>query len=99
MSKLNKLFLAVQTVLILVIYFAMPNSIILQLALFVNMFFTIYTLAFAETTDDEIVMLEREINSIRNSATNEMIRLDAVVDELNSLTKKAKKTTRKTTKK
>lgn len=101
MSKLNKLYITIQIILITVIYFTIPNSLILQLVLWVNLFFTVYTLSFAELTDEELREDEEMLKTIQSDVIHEMMRLDAVVDELETLKKKsaAKKTTKKTTKK
>ena len=101
MSKLNKLYIAIQIILITVIYFTIPNSLILQLVLWVNLFFTTFTLSFAEATDEELVALEKNTKVSLNNIAYEIARLDTLVDELKTLKKKstAKKTTKKTTKK
>lgn len=101
MSKLNKLYITIQIILITVIYFTIPNSLILQLVLWVNLFFTVYTLSFAELTDEELREDEEMLKTIQSDVIHEMMRLDAVVDELKTPKKKTttKKTTRKTTKK
>lgn len=101
MSKLNKLYITIQIILITVIYFTIPNSLILQLVLWVNLFFTVYTLSFAELTDEELREDEEMLKTIQSDVIHEMTRLDAVVDELETLKKKSatKKTTKKTTKK
>lgn len=101
MSKLNKLYITIQIILITAIYFTIPNSLILQLVLWVNLFFTVYTLSFAELTDEELREDEEMLKTIQSDVIHEMMRLDAVVDELETLKKKsaAKKTTNKTTKK
>jgi hypothetical protein len=69
--------------------------------LWVNLFFTVYTLSFAELTDEELREDEEMLKTIQSDVIHEMMRLDAVVDELETLKKKsaAKKTTKKTTKK
>lgn len=101
MSKLNKLYITIQIILITAIYFTIPNSLILQLVLWVNLFFTVCTLSFAELTDEELREDEEMLKTIQSDVIHEMMRLDAVVDELETLKKKsaAKKTTKKTTKK
>lgn len=101
MSKLNRLYITIQIILITVIYFSIPNSLILQLVLWVNLFFTTFTLSFAEATDEELREDEEMLKTIQSDVIHEMMRLDAVVDELETLKKKsaAKKTTKKTTKK
>lgn len=93
MSKLNKLYIAIQIILITVIYFTIPNSLILQLVLWVNLFFTTFTLSFAEATDEEFSEFEGDVKISLNTICYEIERLDTIVDEL----KTAKKTT--TTKK
>ena len=101
MSKLNKLYITIQIILITVIYFTIPNSLILQLVLWVNLFFTTFTLSFAEATDEELVALEKNTKISLNNIAYEIARLDTIVDELKTPKKKstAKKTTKKTTKK
>lgn len=101
MSKLNKLYIAIQIILITVIYFTIPNSLILQLVLWVNLFFTTFTLSFAEATDEELVALEKNTKVSFNNIAYEIARLDTLVDELKTPKKKStvKKTTKKTTKK
>lgn len=97
MSKLNKLYITIQIILITVIYFTIPNSLILQLVLWVNLFFTTFTLSFAEATDEELVALEKNTKVSLNNIAYEIARLDTIVDELK--TPKKKSTTKKTTKK
>jgi hypothetical protein len=97
MSKLNKLYITIQIILITVIYFTIPNSLILQLVLWVNLFFTTFTLSFAEATDEELVALEKNTKVSLNNIAYEIARLDTLVDELK--TPKKKSTTKKTTKK
>lgn len=97
MSKLNKLYIAIQIILITVIYFTIPNSLILQLVLWVNLFFTTFTLSFAEATDEELVALEKNTKVSLNNIAYEIARLDTIVDELK--TPKKKSTTKKTIKK
>lgn len=97
MSKLNKLYITIQIILITVIYFTIPNSLILQLVLWVNLFFTTFTLSFAEATDEELVALEKNTKVSLNNIAYEIVRLDILVDELK--TPKKKSTTKKTIKK
>lgn len=97
MSKLNKLYIAIQIILITVIYFTIPNSLILQLVLWVNLFFTTFALSFAEATDEELVALEKNTKVSLNNIAYEIERLDTLVDELK--TPKKKSTTKKTIKK
>lgn len=101
MSKLNKLYITIQIILITVIYFTIPNSLILQLVLWVNLFFTTFTLSFAEATDEELVALEKNTKVSLNNIAYEIARLDTIVDELKTVKKKTttKKTIKKTTKK
>lgn len=101
MSKLNKLYITIQIILITVIYFTIPNSLILQLVLWVNLFFTTFTLSFAEATDEELVALEKNTKVSLNNIAYEIARLDTIVDELKTPKKKSttKKTIKKTTKK
>ena len=97
MSKLNKLYITIQIILITVIYFTIPNSLILQLVLLVNLFFTTFILSFAEATDEELVALEKNTKVSLNNIAYEIERLDTLVDELK--TPKKKSTTKKTIKK
>lgn len=97
MSKFNKLYIAIQLILIWAIVFTIPNSLLLQIVLWVNLLYTTWTLAYAEIINDDFIELEFTVKSLRQTITNEMMRLDAVVDELETLNKKktAKKTTAK----
>lgn len=95
MSKFNKLYIAIQLVLIWAIVFTIPNSLLLQIVLWVNLLYTTWTLAYAETINDDFIELEFTVKSLRQAITNEMMRLDAVVDEIEALNKK--KTAKKTT--
>lgn len=99
MSKFNKLYIAIQIILIWAIVFTIPNSLLLQIVLWVNLLYTTWTLAYAEIINDDFIELEFTVKSLRQLLTNEMIRLDAVVDEIEALNKKkaTKKTTKKTT--
>ncbi len=100
MSKLNKLYIAIQLVLIWAIVFTIPNSLLLQAVLWINLLYTAYTLSFTEIVNDDLIESEFNIKALRQAITNEMIRLDAVIDEVESLQKKApKKAVKKTTKK
>lgn len=101
MSKFNKLYIAIQLVLIWAIVFTIPNSLLLQIVLWVNLLYTTWTLTYAEIINDDFIELEFIVKSLRQAITNEMIRLDAVVDEIEALNKKktAKKATTKTAKK
>lgn len=101
MSKLNKLYIAIQLVLIWAIVFTIPNSLLLQIVLWVNLLYTTWTLAYTEIINDDFIELEFTVKSLRQAITNEMMRLDAVVDEIETLNKKktTKKTAKKTTKK
>lgn len=100
MSKLNKLYIAIQLVLIWAIVFTIPNSLLLQFVLWINLLYTAYTLSFTEIVNDDLVESEFNIKALRQAITNEMIRLDAVIDEVEGLQKKApKKAVKKTTKK
>ena len=101
MSKLNKLYIAIQLVLIWAIVFTIPNSLLLQFVLWINLLYTAYTLSFTEIVNDDLIESEFNIKSLRQAMTNEMMRLDAVVDELETLNKKkaTKKAVKKTTKK
>ena len=95
MSKLNKLYIAIQLVLIWAIVFTIPNSLLLQVVLWINLLYTTWTLAYTEIINDDFIELEFTVKSLRQAMTNEMMRLDAVVDEIETLNKK--KTTKKTT--
>ena len=97
MSKLNKLYIAIQLVLIWAIVFTIPNSLLLQVVLWINLLYTTWTLAYTEIINDDFIELEFTVKSLRQAMTNEMMRLDAVVDEIETLNKKktAKKTTAK----
>ena len=113
MSKFNKLYIAIQIILIWAIVFTIPNSLLLQIVLWINLLYTAWTLAYTEIINDDFIELEFTVKSLRQAITNEMMRLDAVVDELEALNKKktakksnsekatkpAKKTTAKTAKK
>lgn len=100
MSKLNKLYIAIQLVLIWAIVFTIPNSLLLQVVLWINLLYTTYTLSFTDVVNDDLIESELNIKALRQSITNEMIRLDAVIDEVEELQKKAtKKAVKKTTKK
>lgn len=94
MSKLNKLYIAIQIILITVIYFTIPNSLILQLVLWVNLFYTSFTLSFAEATDEEFFNFEKNVRISLDTISYEIERLDTIVDELKEKTKK-KSTTKK----
>lgn len=97
MSKFNKLYIAIQIILIWAIVFTIPNSLLLQIVLWVNLLYTTWTLAYTEIINDDFIELEFTVKSLRQAITNEMIRLDAVVDELEEKNKKktAKKATAK----
>lgn len=101
MSKLNKLYIAIQLVLIWAIVFTIPNSLLLQFVLWINLLYTAWTLAYTEIINDDFIELEFTVKSLRQAITDEMMRLDAVVDEIEALNKKktAKKATAKTAKK
>lgn len=101
MSKFNKLYIGIQIILIWAIVFTIPNSLFLQIVLWVNLFYTTLTLVYTEIINDDFIELEFTVKSLRQAITNEMMRLDAVVDELETLNKKkaTKKTTAKTVKK
>ena len=95
MSKFNKLYIAIQIILIWAIVFTIPNSLLLQIVLWVNLLYTTWTLAYTEIINDYFIELEFTVKSLRQAITNEMMRLDAVVDELEALNKK--KTVKKAT--
>ena len=96
MSKFNKLYIAIQIILIWAIVFTIPNSLLLQIVLWVNLLYTTWTLAYTEIINDDFIELEFTVKSLRQAITNEMMRLDAVVDEIEALNKK--KTAKKATK-
>lgn len=97
MSKFNKLYIAIQIILIWAIVFTIPNSLLLQIVLWVNLLYTTWTLAYTEIINDDFIELEFTVKGLRQAITDEMMRLDAVVDELETLNKKktAKKATAK----
>lgn len=100
MSKLNKLYIAIQLVLIWAIVFTIPNSLLLQAVLWINLLYTAYTLSFTEIVNDDLIESELNIKALRQAILNETMRLDAVIDEIEELQKKAaKKAVKKTTKK
>lgn len=100
MSKLNKLYIAIQLVLIWAIVFTIPNSLLLQAVLWINLLYTAYTLSFTEIVNDDLIESEFNIKALRKAIINETMRLDAVIDEVEELQKKApKKAVKKTTKK
>ena len=100
MSKLNKLYIAIQLVLIWAIVFTIPNSLLLQAVLWINLLYTAYTLSFTEIVNDDLIESELNIKALRRAILNETMRLDAVIDEIEELQKKApKKAVKKTTKK
>lgn len=100
MSKLNKLYIAIQLVLIWAIVFTIPNSLLLQAVLWINLLYTAYTLSFTEIVNDDLIESEFNIKALRQAIINETMRLDAVIDEVEELQKKApKKAVKKTTKK
>lgn len=100
MSKLNKLYIAIQLVLIWAIVFTIPNSLLLQVVLWINLLYTAYTLSFTEIVNDDLIESELNIKALRQAILNETMRLDAVIDEAEELQKKApKKAVKKTTKK
>ena len=104
MSKLNKLYIAIQLVLIWAIVLTIPNSLLLQAVLWINLLYTAYTLSFTEIVNDDLIESEFNIKALRQAIINETMRLDAVIDEVEELQKKApkksvKKTTTKTVKK
>ena len=100
MSKLNKLYIAIQLVLIWAIVFTIPNSLLLQAVLWINLLYTAYTLSFTEIVNDDLIESEFNIKALRQAIINETMRLDTVIDEVEELQKKApKKAVKKTTKK
>ena len=60
MSKLNKLYIAIQLVLIWAIVFTIPNSLLLQVVLWINLLYTAYTLSFTDVVNDDLI--ESELN-------------------------------------
>lgn len=100
MSKLNKLYIAIQLVLIWAIVFTIPNSLLLQVVLWINLLYTAYTLSFIDVVNDDLIESELNIKALRQAIINETMRLDTVIDEIEELQKKApKKAVKKTTKK
>ena len=109
MSKFNKLYIAIQIILIWAIVFTIPNSLLLQIVLWVNLLYTTWTLAYTEIINDDFIELELTVKSLRQSITNEMMRVDAIVDVFEEIEKivakkeakkkTAKKATTKTVKK
>lgn len=109
MSKFNKLYIAIQLVLIWAIVFTIPNSLLLQIVLWVNLLYTTWTLTYTEIINDDFIELEFTVKSLRQSITNEMMRVDAIVDAFEEIEKivakkeakkkTAKKATTKTVKK
>ena len=88
MSKLNKLYIAIQLVLIWAIVFTIPNSLLLQIVLWVNLLYTAWTLAYTEIINDDFIELEFTVKSLRQAITDEMMRVDAVIDEVEELSKR-----------
>jgi histone H1 len=100
MSKLNKLYIAIQIILIWAIVFTIPNSLLLQVVLWINLLYTAYTLSFTDVVNDDLIESELNIKALRQAILNETMRLDTVIDEIEELQKKApKKAVKKTTKK
>lgn len=109
MSKFNKIYIAIQLVLIWAIVFTIPNSLFLQIVLWVNLLYTTWTLAYTEIINDDFIELEFTVKALRQSITNEMMRVDAIVDVFEEIEKivakkeakkkTAKKATTKTVKK
>lgn len=103
MSKFNKLYIAIQLVLIWAIVFTIPNSLLLQIVLWVNLLYTTWTLAYTEIINDDFIELELTVKALRQSITNEMMRVDAIVDVFEEIEKivakkeAKKKTAKKTT--
>ena len=104
MSKFNKLYIAIQIILIWAIVFTIPNSLLLQIVLWVNLLYTTWTLAYTEIINDDFIELELTVKSLRQSITNEMMRVDAIVDVFEEIEKivakkeAKKKTAKKATK-
>lgn len=100
MSKLNKLYIAIQLVLIWAIVFTIPNSLLLQVVLWINLLYTAYTLSFTDVVNDDLIESELNIKALRQAIINETMRLDTVIDAIEELQKKApKKAVKKTAKK
>lgn len=109
MSKFNKLYIAIQIILIWAIVFTIPNSLLLQIVLWVNLLYTTWTLAYTEIINDDFIELEFTVKSLRQAITDEMMRVDAIVDVFEEIEKivakkeakkkTAKKATTKTVKK
>lgn len=91
MSKFNKLYIAIQLVLIWAIVFTIPNSLLLQAVLWINLPYTAYTLSFTQIVNDDLIESEFNIKALRQAILNETMRLDAVIDEIEELQKKAPK--------
>lgn len=94
----NKIFFAIQAVLIFSLFWLIPNSIIIQLILILDLLFVVYLAEFVSESDKEIAALRRDVE--QNSIEIELIDSN-FNDKVNELVDKfeKKKTTRKTTKK
>lgn len=94
----NKIFFAIQAVLIFSLFWLIPNSIIVQLILVLDLLFVVYLAEFVSESDKEIAALRRDVEQI--SLEIELIdsNFNDKVNELIDKTKK-KKTVKKTTKK
>lgn len=94
----NKIFFAIQAVLIFSLFWLIPNSIIVQLILVLDLLFVVYLAEFVSESDKEIATLRRDVEQI--SLEIELIdsNFNDKVNELIDKTKK-KKTVKKTTKK
>lgn len=102
MSKFNKLYIAIQIILIWAIVFTIPNSLLLQIVLWVNLLYTTWTLTYTEIINDDFIELEFTVKSLRQAITDEMMRVDSIVDIFEEIEKiiakkEAKKTTAKKT--
>lgn len=93
----NKIFFAIQAVLIFSLFWLIPNSIIVQLILVLDLLFVVYLAEFVSESDKEIATLRRDVEQI--SLEIELIDSN-FNDKINELIDKTKKkTVKKTTKK
>lgn len=94
----NKLFFAIQAVLIFSLFWLIPNSIIVQLILILDLLFVVYLAEFVLESDKEIASLRKDVE--QNSLEIELIDSN-FNDKVNELFDKIekKKTVKKTAKK
>lgn len=93
----NKIFFAIQAVLIFSLFWLIPNSIIVQLILVLDLLFVVYLAEFVSESDKEIAALRKDVE--QNSLEIELIDSN-FNDKINELIDKTKKkTVKKTTKK